>query len=1065
MFYGQNATIFFFLTLIVVIQTQKSYASHIIGGEITYTCVGGNNFDLHLDLYRDCNSGTGFDNPLYITVFNDAGMVLKTENMGGPSITTLDWTEGVEGICLINGVTVCVQQGAYNKSNVALTGSAGKYTISYQRCCRNSGVVNIVNPGSTGSTYTIEIPTFSPGACDNSSPVFNNYPPMVLCAGSPYIFDHSATDIDGDSLVYDFCTPFIGASLGMPAPMTASAPPYTPVTWATGYSQSYQLASTPPMTIDGATGSLVAYPNAIGRFLVGICATEYRNGIPLSSNIREFQFNVGDCVIVAASISDTSGTVILPSDTTICLGESFQLNAIAQSGYDYEWSPPDGLSDPYIVNPIATPTTTTTYVFTSTDPSGTCDNSDTITINVVSLPPGINGTQSICQNDPLPPLITTPSDPLNTISWYNSNPNNGSPTLLAIGDTIFGFEYAAVADSSMPGNYAIWFEETNYINCQATPATITLTVNPNPNAPSANNPPPICQNDALPTLTASGSGGTLNWYDADPTAGSANLLGTGTNLSGSQYSSIADNTTPGTYTVWVHEESVFGCFGFAAKAVDIVVLPRPNAPIASNPAPICQNDPLPSLNASSLTNGTLNWYGNVSLTNLLGSGNSLPGNLYASVADSTTAGTYTIWVQENLNGCTGLATAVYIIVNPNPPAPTSPPQTICFAQPLPDFTATGNGGTITWFDADPGQGTANSLGTGNVISGSQYNMVANNNIAGTYTLYFQEASGLGCLSSVSSTTLTVNPVPPAPTGNNANICQGQPLPDLTGTGNYGNLLTWYDVDPNFGTGLILGMGTTLPGSAYTSVADNNTPGIYTVWLQESYNNCPSYSTPVQIEVKPLPAAPLGNNIAICLNDTLPDLTASGTSGILTWYDADPNLTTPTVLGIGDTLPAANYATIANPAIAGTYTVWVQEEINSCKGISTPVILTVKAQTPAPTVANVTLCANSLLPDLSATGSGGSFTWYNADPNFGTPTILGSGAVLTGAAYSSVANNTLPGVYWVYVQETVNGCNSLVASVSITVEVLPPAPTASPVFLCAGAAIPDITPANTGGILT
>ncbi|MBL0247818.1 MAG: hypothetical protein IPQ28_09620 [Sphingobacteriales bacterium] len=44
---------------------------------------------------------------------------------------------------------------------------------------------------------------------------------------------------------------------------------------------------------------------------------------------------------------------------------------------------------------------------------------------------------------------------------------------------------------------------------------------------------------------------------------------------------------------------------------------------------------MPSLNASSLTNGTLNWYGNASLTNLLGSGNSLPGNLYASVADST----------------------------------------------------------------------------------------------------------------------------------------------------------------------------------------------------------------------------------------------------------------------------------------------------------------------------------------------------------------------------------------------------------------------------------------------
>ncbi|MBL0247817.1 MAG: hypothetical protein IPQ28_09615 [Sphingobacteriales bacterium] len=31
--------------------------------------------------------------------------------------------------------------------------------------------------------------------------------------------------------------------------------------------------------------------------------------------------------------------------------------------------------------------------------------------------------------------------------------------------------------------------------------------------------------------------------------------------------------------------------------------------------------------------------------------------------------------------------------------------------------------------------------------------------------------------------------------------------------NHGNLLTWYDVDPNFGTGLILGMGTTFAQEA------------------------------------------------------------------------------------------------------------------------------------------------------------------------------------------------------------------------------------------------------------
>jgi len=34
----------------------------------------------------------------------------------------------------------------------------------------------------------------------NSSPEYDNFPPVVICAGVPIDFDHGATDPDGDQL-------------------------------------------------------------------------------------------------------------------------------------------------------------------------------------------------------------------------------------------------------------------------------------------------------------------------------------------------------------------------------------------------------------------------------------------------------------------------------------------------------------------------------------------------------------------------------------------------------------------------------------------------------------------------------------------------------------------------------------------------------------------------------------------------------------------------------------------------------------------------------------------------
>ncbi len=75
-------------------------------------------------------------------------------------------------------------------------------------------------------------------------------------------------------------------------------------------------------------------------------------------------------------------TTANPSNIT--LGESSQLNAVATGGtaaYSYEWWPSTGLNNAFIPNPIATPTSTTTYLVYVTDSFG-CTVSQYVVVGV-----------------------------------------------------------------------------------------------------------------------------------------------------------------------------------------------------------------------------------------------------------------------------------------------------------------------------------------------------------------------------------------------------------------------------------------------------------------------------------------------------------------------------------------------------------------------------------------------------------------------------------------------------------------------------------------------------------
>lgn len=319
-----------------------AFARHIIGGVITYECKGNGKYDFVLKMYRDCycTDCANFDAEAFIGVYRCSGGNCNNLTQAdvftrvNARLGTIRQIEAPTYPCLIPP-DICVEEAEYRFS-LTLPLSDDSYHISYQRCCRNITINNIVDPDNVGATYTVEITPQAQHLC-NSSPVFSSFPPTVICAGADLVFNHAAADADGDSLVYEFCNPIEGGGGGTiglnplyyntcigayPAP--ACAPPYDKVTFLSPkYTYFAPLGFTkdkgdPVLKIDPNTGIITGKPETLGQFVVGICVSEYRDGMLLSKVFRDFQFNVARC--------DAQVTAQVKADEELD-GKKFLINA------------------------------------------------------------------------------------------------------------------------------------------------------------------------------------------------------------------------------------------------------------------------------------------------------------------------------------------------------------------------------------------------------------------------------------------------------------------------------------------------------------------------------------------------------------------------------------------------------------------------------------------------------------------------------------------------------------------------------------------------------------------
>lgn len=318
---GNKIYTYITLLLLVLNINPELHAAHIVGGDARYTFQGFDadtteaTFLIEFFMYRDAfSNGAPFDSPNNNNGIG-ANFGIYRQNLNGSWTFVdqrLDLNHGpitdvprTDDPCVEEPSNVAVESTNYNFT-ITLPIISTSYMITYQRCCRNNTISNIRDPGDTGAVFDIEI-TAEAQRLGNSSPRFNNFPPIFICAGLDVNFDHSATDPEGDVLRYTFCAPFESGgptgSMGGPTdcctcvrPAPSICPPvYGTVNFLPPFTATAPLAGNPIVAIDPISGRINGVPEIVGQYVVGVCVQETRNGVLLSTMRRDFQFNVVPC--------------------------------------------------------------------------------------------------------------------------------------------------------------------------------------------------------------------------------------------------------------------------------------------------------------------------------------------------------------------------------------------------------------------------------------------------------------------------------------------------------------------------------------------------------------------------------------------------------------------------------------------------------------------------------------------------------------------------------------------------------------------------------------------------
>ena len=263
----------FLLSAVLVTTGLVTRATHFSGGEIYWHCLGNNQYEITLVVYRDC-AGINVDPNVTLQLNSPCGNTsLVVSTPGGVEISQLCDLELPNSTC--NGGSLPgIEQYIY--TGTITLAPCNAWTISYTNIYRNNAIVNLQNPG-TQRTYIRAVVNTLVNPC-NDSPQFSNTAIPFVCLGYPITYSFGAFDVEGDSLSYTLID-----AMGING---------APIPYVNPYSGTDPI---PGITLDPVTGEVNFVLATQGNWVVVVQVNHWVNGVLVGSIMRDMQFVAYPC--------------------------------------------------------------------------------------------------------------------------------------------------------------------------------------------------------------------------------------------------------------------------------------------------------------------------------------------------------------------------------------------------------------------------------------------------------------------------------------------------------------------------------------------------------------------------------------------------------------------------------------------------------------------------------------------------------------------------------------------------------------------------------------------------
>lgn len=283
------------ISILIIIQAflTNVFASHYMGGEITWECIPSGNpdagkFIFTLVTYRECG-GITFGATQTINSNSPAGNITVGLEAGYPKDISPVCNSNYANItCASTTVsnTGGISEYKYKSNPIQIVGipPASGWIFSWTDCCRNP-CTNIQN--SSAMNWYLKstmFPLYNNNLypCYDNSPTFAEKPISVISAGYPFTYNAYSSDKELDSLVYSWAQPLTNQN----SPISSYNPGYS---YSSPFPSLMHNQLNVPAVLDPGSGDMTFTSYTTGAFLFAINVESFKNGVKVAEVMREFQ--------------------------------------------------------------------------------------------------------------------------------------------------------------------------------------------------------------------------------------------------------------------------------------------------------------------------------------------------------------------------------------------------------------------------------------------------------------------------------------------------------------------------------------------------------------------------------------------------------------------------------------------------------------------------------------------------------------------------------------------------------------------------------------------------------